>query len=247
MNERFKIWKLGVVLAIGAGIVVAAWRGPLREGTAQADNNSTAGATHNDGVKYVLSQMPGWWRSGCICCCEPCPCDPGSNMWPLVLQAVQNYAAQGGQQAGPIVPPDGTSLDVTIDNLAAQGRFSPPAQGMLHQLAQVIQTNSSATLAQYNAQLDQLDAMAEQQLVGPDLATYQDASSVARSSGSMWALQANGGINGVGYLPNVPNPDPVAADIDWGHVVGEDVKGYLSGGIWTAIVASVVDIIKQIL
>ena len=114
--------------------------------------------------------------------------------------------------------------------MAGAGTISAAAQNKLHQISQIIGENSSATLTQFKAQLDQLDTEAAGELQANDLSIYQDASSVARASGMMWAREVDGGINGIKFMPDVPDPDQAACDIDWGHVVRMDLLGTLFGG-----------------
>ena len=77
MNTSTRMWKsiglFTLVAVTAAG--VASSVGLLGEGSVRAENTSTAGADHNDGVQYVLERMPPDWRSWCLAC-DPGPCDP---------------------------------------------------------------------------------------------------------------------------------------------------------------------------
>src|SRR5205814_7410255 len=140
----------------------------LGEGSVRAENTSTAGADHNDGVQYVLERMPPDWRSWCLAC-DPGPCDPMYDLDAFIETNTNDYLALHNLPGGPDLPETPDDLDTAIDELAGAGAFGPQAQALLHQLSNTVEANSSETLAQYQAQVDQLDMNAEPMLMGSDL------------------------------------------------------------------------------
>ena len=214
---------------------------------AVAENpRSDVGMTHNDQVIYVLQNL------------DYLPAKEDMNE--VVAQSLCNYVSViDGGCIWPPFPgypwpwpwpgqPTGPWLMTGIDFHAEVSELglSVDLEHYVHESVNLAE--QGLPLADFDVALTALEEEAASVLSADDLWTFYGHTSVARQSSILWTSQAEGGLGGVHYLNPATGVDTqeAAARINWWKVAIRDAIGYLQGGPWGAVGASLVSVLQQL-
>lgn len=199
----------------------------------QQDMPNTPGELHNEGVQFILQHIQA----------VPSP----SETRPLVIKLADEFCASADLDCPSGSPlPVPSSTEELLASIEGSKTFKDDLR-LMFELINNIRPNAAApglSLQQYEVSLTDLETTVAGKLGPEERTRFLGAVSTARMSGLFWAPTEEGGLNGIHFL-NTNGTTP--ATIDWGKVVLADVQGFLGGGLKGAIIASVINLLGQLL